>query len=128
MPTGIPRPLKILVADDDEVFNRTMELRLQDAAFLMESVLDGKSALQKLEKEHFDLLILDLMMPGMTGFDVLRTMRDKDIKTRVIVLSLWDQPEDMRLAKELGASECFSKASPSFIEDVVKYAQNLSIS
>jgi DNA-binding response OmpR family regulator len=128
MSPGIPRPLKILVVDDDETFNHALEARLSKAGFFMDSVLDGESALAKIATQHFDLVVLDLIMPKMTGFEVLRAMGKKEGGPHVVVLSRLRQEDDLRLAKELGASECFPKESATFMDDIVEYARKLSIS
>jgi CheY-like chemotaxis protein len=97
------------------------------AGYMTQSAADGELALEKLEKEEFDLLVLDLIMPKMTGFDVLREMRKRNIRRRIIVLSRLNQPNDVRVAKELGAAECLPKESPSFMDDIVEYAGKLSV-
>lgn len=122
----IPRPLNILVIDDDERFRNVVAARLTKAGFLAEAVQDGATALDKLQQKKFGLVVLDIVMPGMSGFDVLRGIRSKGIETTVIMLSVLRQEDDLRLAKELGASACFAKSSPVFMDDVVKYAEQLS--
>jgi DNA-binding response OmpR family regulator len=123
----VPRPLKILIVDDDQAMVRTLEMRLTRAGFLVESVLDGATALAVLKKKPFDLVILDLVMPAMPGFEVLKEMRKNDAKTPVAVLSLLHQEEDVERTKQLGATAYFSKSSPAFLDDLVKYAVALSI-
>lgn len=122
----IPRPLNILMVDDDEKFGNLVAFRLGRAGFFVETATDGATALTKLQQKKFDLVVLDIVMPGTSGFDVLRAIRDKNIETKVVMLSVLRQEEDLRLAKELGASECFIKSSPYFMEKVIQYAEQLS--
>ncbi len=123
----IPRPLNILVVDDERMFRDVVASRLDRAGFRVETAQDGATALAKLQQKKFDLVVLDIVMPGLSGFDVLREVRDKDIETKIIMLSILRQEEDVRRAKELGASECFGKLSPAFMDDVAKYAEQLSL-
>ena len=123
---GIPRPLKILVVDDDQVLNNEVVARLKTAGFFPGQALDGAAALQKMGSSPFDLVVLDLVMPGISGFDVLKEMQDKNIAIPVVVLSALHQEDDVRRAEKLGARECFGKSSPDFIDAVVKYAEMVS--
>lgn len=122
----VPKPIKILIVDDDKKLNRALEFQLNKAGFITKSAFDGASALKILGDESFDLVVLDLVMPGIPGFDVLAKIRKTGSTMPVIVLSMLRQEEDMRRAKELGANEYFSKQSP-YMDDVVKYAEKISI-
>lgn len=126
-PNTIPRPLNILVVDDDEKIRNVVASRLIKAGFFAETARDGAAGLAALQQKHFDLMVLDIVMPGMSGFDVLREIRNKNIQVKVIMLSVLRQEDDLRLAKELGASECFAKPSPAFMDQIVKYAEQLSL-
>lgn len=122
---AVPRPIKILVVDDDRRLNRSIEFNLSKAGFIAKTAFDGESALKILEKEAFDLIILDLVMPGMPGFDVLRAVKSKYPKTSVAVLSMLRQEEDVARAKELGADEYFTKVH-TFVGEIVRYAEKVS--
>jgi two-component system alkaline phosphatase synthesis response regulator PhoP len=123
--SAIPRPIKILIVDDDKKLNRMLEFRLSNAGFMTKAAFDGEEALRILKKESFDLIVLDLVMPKMPGFDVLVEMRRLNIQAPVVVLSMLRQEEDVRRARELGAREYFVKL-PSFVDAVVKYAEKIS--
>lgn len=125
-PNKIPRPLNILVVDDERRFRDVVAARLDRAGFRVETAQDGATALAELQKRKFDLVVLDIVMPGMSGFDVLREVRSRDAETKIIMLSILRQEEDLRLARELGASECFAKLSPTFMDEVANYAEQLS--
>jgi len=121
-----PRPLRILIADDDQAMNNEVYARLMKAGFLPDQAFDGEDALRKVAFP-FDLIILDLVMPGMSGFDVLKEMQNMKITTPVVVLSTLRQEEDIKRVKSLGARESFAKADPNFMDNVIKYAEALSV-
>jgi DNA-binding response OmpR family regulator len=120
-----PRPLRILVVDDDRVFNNEVVARLTKSGFFPEQVFDGDSALQKMSPP-FDLIILDLVMPGISGFEVLKEMKSRNISTPVVVLSTLHQEEDVQRAKTFGARACFAKATPNFMDALVAYVEQVS--
>lgn len=122
----VPRPIRILVVDDDKQLNRMLEFQLNKAGFITKTASDGEAALEILRKEQFDLVFLDLVMPKLSGFDVLLEMRRLGIQTPVAVLSMLRQEEDVRRAKELGATEYFVKSS-GFVTEAVKYAEKVSV-
>jgi DNA-binding response OmpR family regulator len=123
---NVPRPLRILIVDDDQAMNNEVYARLTKAGFIPDQAFDGDGALQKISLP-FDLIILDLVMPGVSGFDVLKKIQSRNITTPVVVLSTLRQEEDIERVKNLGARECFAKADPNFMDNVVKYAEALSV-
>lgn len=123
---SVPRPLRIFIVDDDRQLNRMLELQLSKAGFITRTASDGEAALEILKKEKFDLIFLDLVMPKLPGFEVLAEMRRLENTTPVVVLSMLRQEEDVRRAKELGATEYFVK-SVGFIGEAVKYAEKMSV-
>ena len=78
---------KILVVDDEEDILNLVRLILEDAGYQVRIETDGRDALKKLETEKFDLILLDIMMPFLSGWEVLEAMRAKD-KTRDIPVAL----------------------------------------
>jgi len=108
MPT---KPKKILIIEDEKPMARALELKLTHEGFEATITLNGESALETLEKETFDLIVCDLVMPKMDGFKVLETLKEKKIKTPVIVLTNLSQEDDEKRAKSLGAKEFFIKSN-----------------
>lgn len=100
---------RVLVADDDEVWSRVLSLKLENAGFSVSVAHDGLQALDTLGKEKFDLMVLDLIMPNATGFDVLTQLRARGDKTPVFVSSSLSQEEDRKRALDLGATGFFVK-------------------
>jgi DNA-binding response OmpR family regulator len=120
--------IKILIADDNKAIAMALDLKLQNEGFEVKTVFNGNEALDLLEKEKFDLLILDLIMPQLNGFGVLKGIKEKGIKTPVIVSSDLSQPEDINKVKELGAVDFFVKSDMSVVEMVEKIKEYFKIS
>ena len=83
-------------------------------------VYDGLAAWELIKKEKFDLILLDLMLPKMDGFGVLKSMREKKDNTPVIVASNLGQEDDAQKAKSMGAKWYFVK-SDTPINKIVDY-------
>ncbi|MEY4744325.1 MAG: hypothetical protein RL272_270 [Candidatus Parcubacteria bacterium] len=114
---------RVLVADDDEVWSRVLSLKLEKAGFSVHAVHDGLQALDALKKGGFDLVVLDLIMPKATGFDVLAQLRARGDKTPVFVNSSLSQDEDRKRVLDLGATGFFVKQEAginSLVADVKK--------
>lgn len=115
---------KILIAEDDKPMSRAMELKLSKAGFQVKVVFNGEEALQLLEGENFDLIISDLMMPKLDGFGILAALKEKDIKTPIIITSNLSQSEDEKKAKEMGARDYFVKSNTPIIK-IVDYVKKI---
>ncbi|MCF7871184.1 MAG: response regulator [Candidatus Omnitrophica bacterium] len=102
---------KILIADDEPDFVELISMRLEVNGFEVVAAKDGQEAVDKTKKEKPDLLILDLMMPKLDGFEVCRMLKfDDNFKNLpIIVLSALDQQQDREKAVEAGADEYFIK-------------------
>lgn len=98
----------ILICDDDPVVHESLGLYLGSAGFTHVSAYDGKQALSLRENENPDLIILDLMMPGMDGTDVCREIR-KVSRVPIIMLTARGEEIDRILGLELGADDYIVK-------------------
>lgn len=108
------RTTKILVVDDEPKIRRIVEQSLRKDAYRVVHACDGIEALQKLEAEHPDLVVLDLMMPDMDGFEVCKAMRNRGDNTPVIILTAKDELEDKAFGFNLGVDDYVTKPfSPS---------------
>jgi len=114
------KKIKILIAEDEKAIARALDLKLQHEGFETKVASDGKEALNLLQAENFDLVILDLIMPQLDGFGVLAGMKEKNIKTPAIVASNLSQQEDIDRAKELGAVDFFIKSDTPILQIVEK--------
>jgi DNA-binding response OmpR family regulator len=112
------KKIKILIADDNTAISMAFQLKLEHEGFDVKAVYNGKDAVDLLEKEKFDLLMLDLIMPELNGFGVLSALKEKGIKMPIIVDSELSQAEDLTKVKELGAMDFFVKSDMSIAEMV----------
>ncbi len=102
---------RILVADDDAFIRRPLEWILLQEGFCAETVADGDECLERLHSEPPDLLILDVMMPGLDGFEICRRMKDDPQLRRipVVLLSARGREHDRERGLALGAAEYLTK-------------------
>ncbi len=102
---------RLLIIDDEKEFIDTIAVRLKALGYDIIEALSGEEGLDKVHKEKPDLIILDLAMPGMDGFEVCERLKvDKDYKAvPIVVLSAKFQPNDIQFAKELGADAYLTK-------------------
>ena len=105
---------KILIIEDDVTMREIVVHKLTTSGFAVIEAADGKSAIETWKKEKPDIVLLDLMLPEMDGFEILETMRKtKDpemAKTSVIILSNLYSKEDIEKAKKLGIDDFMVKA------------------
>jgi CheY-like chemotaxis protein len=109
--SSLDRRAKILVADDSALVLRMATDLLSEAGFTVITAGDGATALRRVEEEHPDLVVLDLLMPKMTGFDVLREIKrsDRVCQTPVLVMSGVYKEDVVSHLWEMGASGFMDK-------------------
>lgn len=118
---------KILFIEDDETLVRAYQQKLIIEGFKVDSAGDGEVAVLKLRIDDYDLILLDLMIPKMSGFDVLEQLRASKwpaAKKPVIVFSNLGDAADIAKAKKLGANDYLIKANLSpnqVVEKIRKY-------
>jgi len=114
----------ILLVEDDPLIVEIYTTKLQESGFQVENVVNGKDVFEKLKEKRYDLLILDIVLPYLTGFEILRKIRkDEKFKDlRVLMLSNLSQKTDIALAKKLGAAGYLIKANftPSEVIEEIK--------
>lgn len=110
---------KILIAEDDPFLVKIMGNRLKEENFEVDTVDNGKSAMEHIEKNDYKVVLLDLVMPIMDGFQVLEELKKRKIKTPVLVFSNLSQDEDRKEVMALGAKDYYIKSDIS-IQDIVK--------
>ncbi len=121
MATTTNKKLKrILIVEDEKPMARALELKLNHSGFETVIASDGEAALDNLKKQKFDLVLLDLMIPKIDGFGVIKAMKENGDKTPVIVASNLGQEDDAHKAKTLGAKWYFVK-SDTPINKIVDY-------
>jgi sigma-B regulation protein RsbU (phosphoserine phosphatase) len=101
----------ILVVDDDELNSEGLARRLQGRGFAVTAAKSGQKAIELLGERRFDLVLLDVMMPGMTGLEVLKFLRRVDslIDLPIIMVTAKGESEDIVEALELGANDYVTK-------------------
>ena len=106
---------RILLAEDDRVLRKAAEVTLKRHGFSVLTAADGEAALEMARAEAPDLVLLDLIMPKLQGFEVLRRLKQDPVTEGipVIVLSNLGQPSDVQAALEAGAVGYFVKANLS---------------
>lgn len=119
-------PKKILIAEDEKSYSRALVLKLQNAGFKAESVNNGEEALDSIKKGSFDLLLCDLVMPKMNGFQVLEEIKKQGLKIPVIGLSNLSQADDEEKMRGAGAVDFLSKSNTPIV-DVIKRVENFFI-
>lgn len=100
---------RILVVEDEETIAGLVSYNLRKEGFEVIISGDGLEALEKIKSEKFDLIILDIMLPGMDGYDICRLIRKEDISIPVIMLSAKNEELDKVLGLELGGDDYVTK-------------------
>lgn len=101
--------MRLLIAEDERDLNRVISKRLESAGYSVDRCYDGREALDFLEVGEFDAVILDIMMPVMSGLDVLRTMRSNKNNTPVLLLTAKDSVADRVIGLDAGAQDYLVK-------------------
>jgi len=99
----------ILVADDTRAIRRMLSILLEEEGHTVRLASDGEEALSEYSKARPDLLLLDIMMPGKNGYQVLRQIRRKDPLLPIILLSAKGSPADVSLGLDLGSDDYLPK-------------------
>lgn len=103
---------RILLVEDDPFLIEIYSTKLKEVGFLVDVAADGKTALQAMQEKAPDLLVLDIVLPNLDGWEILRTMQkdEKMRKIKVLVLSNLSQKEEVQKGLELGAVKYLIKA------------------
>jgi two-component system alkaline phosphatase synthesis response regulator PhoP len=100
---------RILLIEDEPGLVLTLTDRLTGEGYAVERAADGESGLERASREAFDLVLLDLMLPRMSGFDVCRELRKRGVETPVIMLTARGQVVDKVVGLKLGADDYLTK-------------------
>ncbi|MCX6795320.1 MAG: response regulator [Candidatus Falkowbacteria bacterium] len=117
---------RILVIEDEKPLARALELKLVHEGFEVLGAANGEIAISLLTSDKFSLVICDLIMPKVDGFQVLEFIRDQKIKTPVIILTNLSQSEDEKRVRALGASEFFVKSNTSILKIIEHVKEKVS--
>jgi len=119
-------PKAIMIIEDDRFLSSLMKARLEKDGFAVIQAFDGEEAIALFKEKTPNLIILDLIMPKVTGFEVLQTISitPQLEKIPVVILSNLAQDSDIEKARQLGAKEYFVKVKVS-IDDLVGRVKSL---
>jgi DNA-binding NtrC family response regulator len=108
---------KILIVDDDEVVRRSYLRSLQSISCDVAAAGDGEEALHTMEQDPFDVVLLDVRMPGRDGMSVLRTIKQKWPESEVVIITGYPSVDNAKEAVRLGAYDYLAK--PVGPQDVI---------
>lgn len=122
---------KILLVDDDQALSELLSEYLQAENFQCEAVYTGPDGLTMASEKQYDLIILDIMLPGMNGIDVLKNLRKTNIETPILMLTAKGDDLDRILGLELGADDyvpkpCNPRELLARIKAILRRSQTIS--
>ncbi|MBI2429143.1 MAG: response regulator [Bacteroidota bacterium] len=103
------QPFNILVVDDEDALRNVLSSELQSEGYSVVSAADGDEAISILQQKSFDLVLLDIKMPRVDGFEVLRFLKERYPNTKVIMLTGFADLKNAIESKKLGAEDFVSK-------------------
>lgn len=115
---------RVLIVEDEKPLSHALELKLSNEGYQTKVVTNGRDALEALKAQAYDVMLLDMMMPVMDGFQVLEQIQSFDEKPVVFVLSNLSLHDDKERVIKLGARDFFVKSEIS-LADVVEQIKNV---
>ncbi len=97
--------MKLLIIEDEPITGSYLKKGFTESGYVVDLAYDGVDGLYQATTNHYDLIILDIMLPKLNGWQVLQTMRSSQLNTPIIMLSAKDQVEDRVKGLELGAND-----------------------
>lgn len=110
--------LKILIADDNEDLLETFAMIFTRHGFFVETARNGLSAVNKYKKHHYDVALMDIVMPGMNGVEASRSIKEIDPEAMIILMTGYSDEALLRLARDEGARHIVNK--PVKIEQLIE--------
>ncbi|MEE8135496.1 MAG: response regulator transcription factor [Gemmatimonadales bacterium] len=101
--------MKILVVEDDRTVGQFVQRGLEEQRINVDLVADGPQGLERASHGEYDVIVLDLRLPGLSGIEVLRTLRDRGVGTPVLVLTAQDAVDSKVQALRTGADDYVTK-------------------
>lgn len=109
---------RILIVDDEENARTALAELLYDEGYRVDTAADGLEALAKLDELDPDVLVTDLKMPGLSGFELMAKARARDPQCAVIVMTAFSGADALVQATSLGAADCLAK--PVNVEELMR--------
>jgi two-component system OmpR family response regulator len=101
--------VRLLLVEDERPLASALDEALRDAGWVVDHAVDGRDGLRLALAAHYDAVVLDIMLPGMNGYDVLKNMRARKVWSPVLMLTAKDGEYDQTDAFELGADDYVTK-------------------
>jgi DNA-binding NtrC family response regulator len=105
----MPAKNRILVVDDEDALRTVLSSELEGEGYHVRSAADGQEAINILGDQEFDLILLDIKMPNVDGFEVLKFVKERQPKTKVVMLTGFADLKNAIESKKLGAEDFVSK-------------------
>ncbi len=105
----MPAKNRILVIDDEEALRTVLSTELEGEGYQVNSAADGQEAINILTNSEYDLLLLDIKMPNIDGFEVLKFVKERSPNTKVVMLTGFADLKNAIESKKLGADDFVSK-------------------
>jgi two-component system, OmpR family, alkaline phosphatase synthesis response regulator PhoP len=115
--------MRILLVEDEDQIRKLMKLNLEFEGHEVVEVADGGAVLDLIKNQHFDLIVLDLMLPNINGLEICENVRLKDKAIKIIIVSAKDSVQDRVMGLKLGADDYLSK--PFDLEEFLLRVNNL---
>lgn len=112
---------RVLIVEDDTTLLRVVSDNFASRSYEVETALDGEIAIEKATRCSLDLIILDVMLPKVNGYEVCRYLRQQEVKTPIIFLTAKDEESDILLGLGLGADDYLAK--PFSIRELLARAE-----
>ena len=100
---------RVLIADDDEAIRTMLYKVIRSSGIEADTAASGQEALELMAHRHYDLLLLDVNMPGMDGFEVVETLRRRGVRTPIMIVSGRQEDYDTLYGLDLGADDYVTK-------------------
>ena len=115
--------MRILLVEDEDQIRKLVKMNLQLEGYEVVEAIDGPQAINMINSQHFDLILLDIMLPEINGYQICEQIRLRNKKVGIIFLSARDSTEDRILGLKLGADDYITK--PFNLEELLLRVQNL---
>lgn len=116
--------MRILVVEDEKDLNRVISKRLESEGYSVDRCFDGEEALEYINMGEFDVILMDIMMPKISGIEVLKTIRGKNNNTPVLLLTAKDSISDRVAGLDAGAQDYLIK--PFAFEELLARIRNIT--
>ena len=114
---------RILLVEDEEHLHEAIKMNLEMENYIVNSVYNGKNAISKFKEGRYDLVILDVMLPGINGFDICESIRLEDKQTPILFLTSKNTSQDRVNGLKAGGDDYLGK--PFNLEELLLRSENL---